>query len=216
MKQHRAIFHCHSNLSADCSVSLAAIGRKLKALDVTHLFLTEHDCGDFSRRIEGVTIVPSQEITTCDGEIIGIFLKRPIKSGLSAITTIKLIHRQGGLAVVPHPFDRLRTKKLSEKQLFQVIGKLDVIEIFNARTVWRGDDRIAIRLADTYNKRVIWGSDAHTLYEYGKVVIDGVDCTSVSTFLDSLEHAKPILHYAPLWVHGVTKYVKWKKRFSRP
>jgi predicted metal-dependent phosphoesterase TrpH len=96
--------------------------------------------------------------------------------------------------------------------LIQEIDDIDIIETFNARTVYPHDNQLAQRFAIDYGKPTLSGSDAHTLWEYGRTYCEGLDVKNSQTFLASLndrvDHCKP----APLWVHGVTKYVKWQKR----
>jgi hypothetical protein len=51
-----------------------------------------------------IEVVAGEEITSADGEVLGLFLQGCIPRDLSAEETIELIHDQGGLAVAPHPF----------------------------------------------------------------------------------------------------------------
>ena len=49
-------------------------------------------------------VVAGEEVSTADGEVLGLFLQERIQKGFSAAETIDIIHDQGGLAVAPHPF----------------------------------------------------------------------------------------------------------------
>lgn len=51
-----------------------------------------------------IDIVIGEEISTVDGEILGLFLQKRIPENLSAAETLDFIHEQGGLAIAPHPF----------------------------------------------------------------------------------------------------------------
>ncbi len=51
-----------------------------------------------------IEVVAGEEVSTADGEVLGLFLQERIPKGLSAAETIDLIHDQSGLAVAPHPF----------------------------------------------------------------------------------------------------------------
>lgn len=55
----------------------------------------------------GLEVVPGQEITTkwpAQTHILAWFLSDPIKRGMSLEETVKAIHDQDALAIIPHPF----------------------------------------------------------------------------------------------------------------
>jgi predicted metal-dependent phosphoesterase TrpH len=55
----------------------------------------------------GLAVVRGQEITTrwpAQTHVVGWFLERPVRGGMSLEDTIDAIRDQGGLAVIPHPF----------------------------------------------------------------------------------------------------------------
>ena len=58
-------------------------------------FAKEHDC---------VEVVVGEEISTADGEIIGLFLNELVPPGLSVEETVDLVRQQDGMLVAPHPF----------------------------------------------------------------------------------------------------------------
>src|SRR5438552_17858473 len=75
--------------------------------------VTDHDTMDSVRETQergtaaGLTVVGGQEVTTrwpAQTHIMGWFLKKPIKHGMSLVDTVDAIHDQGALAIVPHPF----------------------------------------------------------------------------------------------------------------
>ena len=75
--------------------------------------VTDHDTMNSVREVRlrgegsGLTVVPGQEITTAwpgQTHILGWFLEKPVKRGMSLEDTVDAIHDQGGLAIVPHPF----------------------------------------------------------------------------------------------------------------
>jgi predicted metal-dependent phosphoesterase TrpH len=75
--------------------------------------VTDHDTMDAVRETRargeevGVAVVPGQEITTrwpAQTHVMGWFLERPVRRGMSLEDTVAAIHDQGGLAIVPHPF----------------------------------------------------------------------------------------------------------------
>ncbi len=55
----------------------------------------------------GLIVVPGQEITTrwpATTHLMGWFLEKPVKRGMSLEDSVAAIHDQGGLAIIPHPF----------------------------------------------------------------------------------------------------------------
>ena len=60
-------------------------------------------------------------------------LAQEVPRDLSTAETLRLIQEQGGLAGVPHPFDRLRCESLVTGVLERLADRLDFLEVFNAR-----------------------------------------------------------------------------------
>jgi predicted metal-dependent phosphoesterase TrpH len=103
-----------------------------------------------------VQIIKGAEYYTSHGDIIGLFINEEIEK-FEANEVIEEIHKQGGLAVLPHPYkDHNLTKALLEK--------IDIVEVFNSRCSTEENDK-ALRLAKRYNKPIIFGSDAHLYNE---------------------------------------------------
>src|SRR5208282_6604784 len=52
----------------------------------------------------GVQVILGEEVSTLNGHVLGLFLTKFIPPRLCAKRTVELIHQQGGLAVLAHPF----------------------------------------------------------------------------------------------------------------
>jgi hypothetical protein len=75
---------------------------KRRGLDL--VCITDHNTIKGALRVKsGKNVVVGEEITTADGELIGLFLSEEIKPRMSAVETVEAIHEQGGVAIVPHP-----------------------------------------------------------------------------------------------------------------
>jgi predicted metal-dependent phosphoesterase TrpH len=213
----RFSFHNHTNFSHDCTVSLEQLERRCVELGIEVIAITDHHTaqGAFraAEQFKDVHVVVGQEIETKEGEVIGLFLTEEIARGLPFADILKQIHAQGGLVVVPHPFDRLRRHVLSHEALMEHLDDIDVIETFNARAVFPEDNDKAAAFAKKYGKLGIAGNDAHTLREQGSVVITLDDFHDGPGLLRALKHATVQAKRSPLWVHGVTKVVKWRSQF---
>lgn len=131
--------------------------------DETHgAFLAEKYA---QQKYDDIQVVPGEEVTTADGEIIGLYLTERVPDMLSIEETIDIIREQGGLTIAPHPFS-FHVPGLKERVLdididgFEVIngGHPDAYTNMFARLVM---DRYPGRWCETS------GSDAHSVYTTG-------------------------------------------------
>ena len=84
----------------------------------------------------GLTVVAGQEVTTAwpaQTHIVGWFLEKPIKRGMSLEETVAVIHAQGGLVMVPHPFMPVYFGSIQPGMLRRLIEKqsVDAIEMLS-------------------------------------------------------------------------------------
>lgn len=164
--------HCHTQYSFDCRSPLPAVLRAARRRGLDALAITDHDtiegALEAQRRAGGhPLIIIGQEITTDAGDIIGLFLLEPVTSR-DALEVIAHIREQGGVAVLPHPFQK--TPSVPE----EVARRLHACEGFNARYATiarvrdgRGDER-SMHLAQEYGLTVVASSDAHTPRDVGR------------------------------------------------
>lgn len=108
----RADPHCHT-LASDGMVTPAQLVEAAKSAKLDLIAVTDHDTMASVKESQargeqaGVIVVAGQEVTTrapAQTHILGWFLEKPIKRGMSIEDTVDAIHAQGGLAIVPHPF----------------------------------------------------------------------------------------------------------------
>jgi predicted metal-dependent phosphoesterase TrpH len=163
------------------------------------VFLTDHDTVEGARRLlqeSLVSTVTGQEVTTREGDIIGLFLDEPVDRGLSADEAVAQIKDQGGLVYVPHPFDR-RRRALELAALERLRARIDIVEVFNGRS--NGDcNRKAEDACQAIGAVRGAGSDAHSLKELGRVYVELEDFEGPSDFLAKLEQAR-IVRDPPRW-----------------
>jgi hypothetical protein len=89
---------------------------------------------------------------------------------MSALETMTAIHEQGGLAGIPHPFDRFRSSGLkgaSPAWLDTIAEQVDYIEAFNARVPYPAANEQAATFAVQHTLPGVASSDAHSLLEVG-------------------------------------------------
>ncbi len=166
--------HCHTTSSDGMVTPLELI----KAAAGAHLDLiavTDHDTMQSVRAAQacgedaGVEVIAGEEITTAwpaQTHIMGWFLTRPVRRGMSLADTVDAIHDQGGLAVVPHPFMPLYFGSIQPGMLRRLIEKHPVDGIETVFTVPIGARRR--RLLDAFyagnRERLgapLGGSDCH-------------------------------------------------------
>jgi predicted metal-dependent phosphoesterase TrpH len=99
--------------------------------------ITDHDtmAAAFAEHA-GLTVVPGQEITTtwpAQTHVVGWFLGKPVRRGMSIEDTVAAIHDQGGLAVIPHPFMPTYFGSIQQSMLRRLIDKqpVDAIEMMS-------------------------------------------------------------------------------------
>ncbi len=201
--------HTHTNYSHDCLMPLRTLKAKYARMRIIPI-ITDHNRFLGAERYSRIAqCIKGLEIGTRDGEIIGIFLHKPVRPHLPLERTLDLIHSQGGLAIAPHPFDRLRRKRIPHVMLKRLIRKIDIIEVFNSRTVFQEDNICAEEFAREHHKPMIVGSDSHTWMEVGRSYVDMPAFKSPREFLKNLSKAKLVRHRSPIIAHVFTKSLKF-------
>lgn len=130
-----------------------------RGLDI--VCVTDHDTIRGAKKAASgssdVEVVVGEEVSTADGEIIGLFLTESVPRNLTAEETIDRIHDLGGVAIAPHPFSA-HCSSVADKL---VDLKLDGVELFNAfhRDGYAND--IAQKMCEDLPMAKTGGSDAH-------------------------------------------------------
>jgi hypothetical protein len=157
------------------------------------------------------TVIVAEEILTPDGEIMGMFLKDTIPSGITVSEAISRIRDQNGLVCIPHPFDIFRPSALGGNILELISGKIDIIEVFNARTLpFQGQNK-ARSFAKNYNLAQSAGSDAHTLPEIGNAYVELPEFNQPSDFIQALAKGKIYGHKT----NPLTHFISFKNRIKK-
>ena len=161
--------HIHSKYSYDGNLNLKDIVAIARQRGLDGIAITDHNTirgGQEAKRYEtkDFKVIVGAEIMTEKGEITGLFLSKEVKSRRlrEVITEIKA---QGGIVIVPHPFDGLRRSAFHVTA--EYAGLVDAIEAFNSRCVFQKYNTKALEFAVQYNLPVVGGSDAHYANEIG-------------------------------------------------
>ncbi len=213
--------HCHTSASFDSLASPRSVVRAAASRGLTHLAVTDHD------RIEGaleareiaarealsLTVLVGQEIRTRDGDLIGVFLERPIPTGLDAFEAIEAVRAQGGLVGIPHPFDRFRGSLLGAGEVEGLAPLVDWVESHNARIMIGNGNQRAAEFAAEHRLAGIAVSDAHSVLEIGVayVALDG-DPSTPAGLRTALPTAELVTGRATVFVRAVTPIAKLVQR----
>lgn len=168
----RIDLHCHSSASFDGVADPALLAARAAARGLTHLAVTDHDTLDGAHRTAdaapaGLTVIVGSEVHTRDGDLVFVFLERPLDRDLSAREAIAAGREQGALIGIPHPYDRARRSLLLDSANERLLAEVDWIEVWNARVTRQSANDRAAEAARRHGIPAVGVSDAHALVEVG-------------------------------------------------
>jgi hypothetical protein len=211
--------HTHSEASPDSRTPIAEQARAVKAARLDVVCATDHNTIEGGLRLreiaDGFRVVIGEEISSRDGEIIGLFLERAVPRDLTGEETIARIHDQGGLVVVPHPFSLNRRYHMRRPALDRLRSQIDALEVFNAREAIFLNNRSAAAYAREHAILGAAGSDAHRASELGRAFVQMPDFTGRADFLDALRQGEVHGHLSGTRVHFFTRYDRLRKWLGR-
>ncbi len=203
----KADLHIHTEYSSDCNTPLEKIINRCLEIGINCIAIADHGTAEGALKMQSLApfkVIVAEEILTPHGEIMGMFLKETIPSGLSVEQTISQIRAQGALVNIPHPFDTFRGLRLDSKELEALVDQIDVIEVFNARSPFPWPSTKAQAFAQKYDIPGTVGSDAHTIGEIGNAYIEMPEFNSRDGFLQALRTGKDIGRRTSPLIHFVT------------
>lgn len=171
---YKVDLHTHSVASPDGGISFE---QYVKALDhelLDYIAVTDHNTISMARELNqalGHKIIIGEEISSTQGDIVGLFLDKPIQPGQSALGTVKAIKQQGGIVYIPHPFETVR-KGLSETILNEIADFVDIVEVYNGRAFMQNRGPQATTWARLRQKACAASSDAHGIKGLGSAHTD--------------------------------------------
>src|SRR3989337_2868171 len=65
-------------------------------------------------------IVVAEEVTTIEGHLLALFIEEPVAGLQPLLPTLEAVHRQGGLAIIPHPLSWL-TRSIGQRTIERVL-----------------------------------------------------------------------------------------------
>jgi predicted metal-dependent phosphoesterase TrpH len=213
----KADLHIHTCYSPDSNNSLDDIIRRCLKIGINCLSVCDHGTTEGALKLQEIApfkIIVAEEILTPHGEIMGMFLKETIPSGITPQEAIKRIREQNGLVCIPHPFDKYRSSAFQGINLEAIKQDIDIIEVHNGRTLAFQDRSLALNFAIRNNLRQSAGSDAHSIPEIGVSFIEMPDFNNKEEFLTALDEGKINAHSSSPFVHLISVKNKLMKRFK--
>lgn len=209
--------HTHSVASPDGGITAAQYEKILHDGVLDCIAITDHNSIDFAMHMHltlGEHIIVGEEIMTDAGEIVGLFLHRPIAPGLSPLETIQQIKEQDGLVYIPHPFETLR-KGLHPHTLDEIAEHVDIVEVYNGRAFTQNRSAQAAVWTKLNHITGAASSDAHGARGLGQTYTRLSAVPTRKTMLQLLGEGTPIV--AKPSVRGLLypKYHRLRKKISR-
>jgi predicted metal-dependent phosphoesterase TrpH len=177
----KADYHLHTSVGDAVCTPEEIVDHVEHNTDLKVIAITDHDQikGGIAAREYAlkknykVNVIVGEEVSTLKGHLIGLFMKKRIRRYTGLIDTIKAIHGQGGVIIVPHPLSYLTTsvgemafRKVMEHKDEDVY--FDAVELINPAIAGRVTDPKAIKLNNSYWKLpTTGGSDSHSVESIG-------------------------------------------------
>ena len=221
-----ADFHIHTRFSRDSILSEPTFIEKAIERGLTHVAVTNHNNVEGAIAVrdkvaelgltDQLTVILGEEVSTADGEVVGIFLTRTIPRGLSANETADEIHRQGGLVSIPHPFDPFRASHIKEGPLRNLaeVGKIDMVEVFNCRVSLPVHNSQAAEFARHYGIPGIAASDSHSGFEVAMAFNALPPFETAAELKAALPANEWHASRSSVFIHATTRWAVWKNMFD--
>jgi predicted metal-dependent phosphoesterase TrpH len=200
----KADLHIHTKYSGDCATRLDTLIERVEQMGLGCIAVCDHGTVEGALELQKIApfqVIVAEEVLTPEGEIMGMFLKETIPSGIPVEAALRAIRAQGGLVCVPHPFDRYRSSALQSKTLERIASDIDIVEVFNARSLPLQNLALPRRFAGRHHLPSGAGSDAHSLAEVGRAYVEIEEFHGPAEFLKVMtqsrifgSHTNPMVH----------------------
>ncbi len=206
----RADLHLHTDFSDGLHTPRQVVQSASRA-GLQIIAVTDHDTMEGAFRAQeyarkrpdlGVEVVLGEEVSSVNGHIIGIFLEKFIPARLTAKRTVELIHQQGGIAILAHPFHIYTGRSKAEPRAIELMDDIpfDGVETINhgdALSFW--SNRKALKaLSNRPRVAHIGCSDAHNARFIGMGYTEFVGITA-EDLKDSILKKQTVACYNRTW-----------------
>ncbi|SEH17490.1 Predicted metal-dependent phosphoesterase TrpH, contains PHP domain [Natronorubrum sediminis] len=182
-------FHVHSDDSYDGHEPIELILEHAADIGLDGVVITDHDeISESLRAAEiapeyGLIGIPGVEVSTRHGHLLAIGVEERPDPGQPFMDTVEAVRARGGIAIVPHPFQRSRHGVRKRH-----IEDADAIETYNSMVFTGYRNRRARTFARRRNYPEIGASDAHYLPNVGKayteIIVASEDASATKADID--------------------------------
>jgi len=156
--------HFHTDGSGDGRTTEGDVAHFLARDTLDVIAITDHDTIEKALRIKERfpwQIIAGVEVTSAQGEIVGLGITEPIAPGMSAVETAQEIHDQGGKVLFQHPFHKNGLSEAVARAVHEEVG-IDLVEVNNGRDVrkWKYG-RLAMDFARDFDIPMVSNGDTH-------------------------------------------------------
>lgn len=191
--------HIHCQYSPDSSTKIDDIIKKSIEDKIDIIAISDHNTVEGSevaiektKNIENLLVIPSIEISSSKGHILGFGCEEAVPRDLDPEETIDKIHDQGGLAIIPHPFCFYRHGLFCKSNPDEL--NFDAIETKNARFIVGWCNYKAKKLANKKNIPSLGASDSHYIDFLGDCY-SLIDCElNIDSVLKSIKKGQVEAH----------------------
>jgi predicted metal-dependent phosphoesterase TrpH len=181
--------HLHTVASGDSVLTADELVDRARAAGLDVVCVTDHHEVGAAQRLAArheIRVVVGEEIRTPAGELLGLFLSERIPYVLPVDEVIDRVHAQGGLVCLPHPYDPVRAGVGAIADRLCASGRVDAVEVFNAKAGTPDVNQAAADLARRYGLPGTAGSDAHDPEGIGAAYLEMPDFGTPQEFLAGL------------------------------
>ncbi|WP_101294213.1 CehA/McbA family metallohydrolase [Halegenticoccus soli] len=232
--------HVHSEASYDAETPVERVLERARDVGLDGVVVTDHDAVGESLRAAalapeyGLIGIPGVEVSTADGHLLAVGVERAPEPGRPLAETAATVRSLGGVAVVPHPFQRIRHgvrrrtlagsgdggreadggEKAHEGQGDGAGGApVDGIEIYNAHTLTGVRNAQAAAFARAHGLPGFGGSDAHRAdlvgRAYTEVTVVAAGPIDADAVVEAMRAGRTRAHGRRITVRGyVRKYAR--------
>ena len=191
--------HIHSLYSGDSMSKPKNIINQAMLIGLDIIAISDHNTTKGSKKAieeaedKKIIVVPSIEVSSSKGHIIGFGVDVNIPRDLSPEDTIDKIHDNGGIAIIPHPFSFYRNGLFYNTKPNEL--NIEAVEVKNARYILGYSNYKSKKLANKKKLAKIGSSDSHFLGSIGDSYTEikdiNSDCTT-DNIIDAITSRKTV------------------------
>jgi predicted metal-dependent phosphoesterase TrpH len=220
-----ADLHIHTCFSDGWPTPTDVVEHARSMTDLNVIAITDHDtvegalrAADYAGRYRRPHVIVGEEVSSREGHIVGLFLKKRVRAGMSAAATIHAMHEQDGLAFAAHPF--WRTERGGRRRTIHGVGWLaaelefDGIEVENATPGFYLFNQLAARLNFGAGRASLGNSDAHILDAIGRAYTS-FPGTTPAALRKAIEACRTQAQRERYRALGLVRYAAWSFNHQR-